>query len=196
MDETSESIPGRPPPDGGRRGAPFGWLTAGLSGIGTVWIFALILLINADVLGRFLFSRPVTGVPELVSLSIVGIVFLQLTHTLRMERFIRSDVLIARLIRARPRIGFALQAVHHAFGVALLAAIFHFALPKFHEAIDYGEYIGAYGVFQAPTWPIWLVVLIGSGLSVLQFLLHILRDLRVATGAIPAPEIQTHESDL
>lgn len=193
MDPATEPGDHRPSRDGGRIATLFGHLTAFLSSIGTVWIFVLILLINADVFGRFLFSKPITGVPELVSLSIVGIVFLQLTHTLRMERFIRSDVLIARLIRDRPRAGFALQAIHHAFGVVLLAAIFWFAWPKFQDAIEYEEYIGAYGVFTVAVWPIWLVILVGSALAVLQFALHVVRDLRVAAGALPAPEPASHE---
>jgi hypothetical protein len=36
----------------------------------------------------------VRGVTELVSLSIVGIVFLQLADTLRVGRFTRADVLL------------------------------------------------------------------------------------------------------
>ena len=54
------------------------------------------LLINSDVLGRNLFNAPVRGVTELVSLSIVGIVFLQLADTLHSGRFTRADVLLER----------------------------------------------------------------------------------------------------
>lgn len=187
---------GRPSDAEGRPRSLFGRVTEALSSVGTLWIFALILLINVDVFGRFLFSQPLTGVPELVSLSIVGIVFLQLSHTLRMERFIRSDVLIGRLIRTRPRVGFAVQAIHHAFGLALMAAIVLFAWPKFLDAVEYDEYIGAYGVFTVATWPIWLIILVGSVLSAAQFALHILRDMRVAAGVLAPPPPPTHESDL
>ena len=41
------------------------------------------VLINSDVIGRNLFNAPILGVPEMTSLSIVGIVFLQLADTLR-----------------------------------------------------------------------------------------------------------------
>ena len=45
-----------------------------LNALGTVWIIALMLLINTAVVGRNLFKAPVRGVTELVALSIVGIV--------------------------------------------------------------------------------------------------------------------------
>lgn len=172
----------------------FGRLTALLSSAGTVWIFVLVLLINADVFGRYLFSRPVTGVPELVSLSIVGIVFLQLGHTLRMERFIRSDVVIGRIIRARPRLGYAIQGLHHAIGAALLAIIFRFAWPKFVSAWANDEYIGAYGVFTVPIWPIWLIILTGTAATTIQFILHVRRDVAVAAGVRPVPALGDHEA--
>ncbi|MDP6814497.1 MAG: TRAP transporter small permease, partial [Alphaproteobacteria bacterium] len=49
-------------------------LTGAMNAVGTAWIFVLMVLINADVLGREAFAAPVRGVTELVSLSIVGIV--------------------------------------------------------------------------------------------------------------------------
>ena len=49
-----------------------------LSSLGTAWIFLLMLVITVDVVGRTAFTSPLPGVPELVSISIVGIVFLSL----------------------------------------------------------------------------------------------------------------------
>ena len=50
-------------------------LVAGLNSVGTAWIFALMVLINVDVLARYFFNAPIQGVAEVVELSIVGIVF-------------------------------------------------------------------------------------------------------------------------
>ena len=77
------------PDDGGIGGRPFHRLSSALNVLGSIWILAVMVLINVDVFGRALFNDPVAGVPEMVQLSIVGIVFLQITHTLRMRRFIR-----------------------------------------------------------------------------------------------------------
>ena len=88
-------------------------LTAVLAGAGSVWIVLVMFLVCADVAGRYLMNRPIEGVAELVALSIVGIVFLQLAHTLSVERFIRSDVFILPLLQRKPRAGYALQGVQH-----------------------------------------------------------------------------------
>ena len=42
---------------------------------GTLLILALLVLINTDIVGRAFFNTPVSGVPEMVRLSIVAIVF-------------------------------------------------------------------------------------------------------------------------
>lgn len=165
-----------------QRLSPFGMLTTALGVAGSLWIFAIMLLINVDVFGRFLFGAPVTGVPEIVSLSIVGIVFLQLSNTLRVRRFIRSDVIIGRLLETRPRIGHALQAVHHVAGLLVLATLVYFVTPKLVEAWVDGIYIGDIGHFTMQTWPI-LTIIVGAGaVTCLQFAFHLVTDIRIVFG--------------
>src|SRR5690606_14363659 len=91
----------------------FGAVTGALNAIGTVWIFFLMALISADVIGRGAFDAPILGVPEIVQFSIVGIVFLQLAHTLRHGALTRSDVILRGLLTRVPAIGHALQLVFH-----------------------------------------------------------------------------------
>ncbi len=172
-----------PPP------TPFHHLTQNLARLGTVGILVVMLLVNADVAGRYFFNSPIPGVPELVALSIVAIVYLQLAHTLRLERFIRSDVLILPLIERRPRWGYALQALHHAIGACLCGLIVWFVAPSFVEAWQEGDYVGAAGVFTAPKWPIYLIVTICSALTALQFARHVIRDITVVLGRMPPPPL-------
>ena len=141
-----------------------------LNGLGGVWIAALMLLINADVNSREALTAPIRGVPELVALSIVGIVFLQLAHTLWSGRITRSDSLLGRLMRAQPAIGHGLDALFHLAGAAVMAVLFWASLPYFRRAFDEGDYVGALGDFTAPTWPVRLIILIGGGATALTFL--------------------------
>src|SRR3546814_17731466 len=78
-----------------------------MNACGTVWIFLLMILINSDIIGRELFESPVRGTTEILSISIVGIVFLQLGHTLMNGKITRSDMVIDNLLAFRPRIGHA-----------------------------------------------------------------------------------------
>lgn len=154
-----------------------------MNACGTVWIFLLMVLINSDIIGRELFDTPVRGTTELMSLSIVGIVFLQLGHTLMAGKITRSDMMIDSLLIRRPRMGHALQCLYHWAGAALLAIIFIGSIGLFTESIEIQEYVGAIGDFTAPTWPIRLIILIGSAATCLQFLLLAWHDLRIVFGA-------------
>ncbi len=145
------------------------WLTRALHVAGALWTVALMLLINADVIGRNAFDTPVRGVSELVGLSIVGIVFLQLADTLRCGRFTRADVWLAPLRRRRPALAAALQALHAALGTALMAVMLWAAWPQFLDVARVGEYVGALGDFTAPLWPVRLLIVLGLGLTALTF---------------------------
>lgn len=155
-------------------------LTSLQSGLGSVGILILIVLINTDVIGRYVFNSPLTGVPEVVSLAIVGIVYLQISHAIRQNRFIRSDMFISRLLLSRPRAAHLLLCFHHLVGAVLVGVIFYFVLPKFIEAYVTDEYIGSFGYFTAPIWPVGLVILIGCGTSVIQFAIIAVNDFKMA----------------
>jgi TRAP-type C4-dicarboxylate transport system permease small subunit len=158
----------------------FNAISATACAIGTLWIIAVMLLINSDVVGRAVFNNPVRGVPEIVSISIVAIVFLQITHTLRKQRFIRSDVFIVRLMDKMPRVGFVVQAIQNLIGAGLLGTIFYFTINRFYKAWDIDDYIGTEGDFTAPLWPILLIILIGCLGTSLQYFMHAFENLQNA----------------
>lgn len=155
----------------------FTWLTEALNALGTVWILGLMLMICADVVGRSLFGKPIAGVPELVSLSIVGIVFLQLASTLRAGRMTRSDMLLNLFGKRLPKVGFALDFVFNLAGAYIAYIIFSASYPRFLTAVQRGEFVGAVGHFTAPTWPIKLILIVGAAALSLQFLINAVTSL-------------------
>lgn len=157
-------------------------MIAAMNALGGVWIAALMLLINADVFAREALTAPIRGVSELVAVSIVGIVFLQIAHTLWSGRITRSDSLLDRLTRARPVAGHGLDALFHLAGAAVMATLCWASLPYFSRALGEGEYVGALGDFTAPTWPVRLIILIGSGAASVTFLALAVRGARRAFG--------------
>jgi len=142
---------------------------------GTVLILALMVLIGADVLGRNLFGAPISGVPELVSLSIVVIVFLQAPFALKAEKLTRSDALAGILNRRRPGVARALDTLFDLIGIGVMGAILYATWPLFTRALERGDFVGAIGDFTAPTWPVKAVILLGSAILILQFLARIVR---------------------
>lgn len=140
---------------------------AGLNAVGTVWVAAITVLICADILGRVLFSFPITGVPEIVKVSIVAIVWLQIPHTLRIGGHLRSDIVL-RALSGRGR------AIVNLFSYALGALVFGLLVfsgwDTMIQAWEMGEFEGELPV-RIPTYPLRSIVLLCAGLTCLQFLL-------------------------
>ena len=156
------------------------WVVA-LNSIGTAWIFLLMLLINADVLARYLFNSPIDGVPELVALSIVGIVFLQLSDAVRAGRLTRSDGFFSRVIARRPKLGHALNIFYDLCGMAFFVAILVGIGPILVEAWQGDYYVGTEGIFTVPEWPIRLVLVISCITVIAVFVSLIKRHVSALT---------------
>ena len=152
---------------------------SGLNAVGTAWIFVIMVLINIDVFSRYLFNAPVTGVPLIITLSIIAIVFLQLAAALRGGRMTRSDVLIARLLEHRPSLGFTLQAIYHLAGIVLMIVIFAYSLPQFEKAWRRNTFEGLEGDFILQVWPFKLIILIGATFCAIQYVRLFAKDIRV-----------------
>ncbi len=177
-----ESGPSAGIPESYRQPLPLGLhhLIRATNALGTVWILGLVVLLNADVIGRNLLGRPILGVPEMLAMSIVGIVFLQLADCVHSGKLTRSEMLLSRMEGWTPGgAGFA-QAVFHLAGLALILAILQPAYENFAQALEQGDYYGAIGAFRAPAWPIKLAVVAGLALTALSLLGLAWHDLRGA----------------
>jgi TRAP-type C4-dicarboxylate transport system permease small subunit len=146
--------------------------TAVLNAIGTLLIVGIMLAINADVIGRALFGTPISGVPEIVSMSIVAIVFLQIAHSLRSGGMTRAEILLDRL---PPPARAGLETVYCLVGVTLCLILFSGLLPLFDRAWSRNTFVGAIGDFTFPIWPVRLIMLIGTAALGLQFMARAVR---------------------
>lgn len=142
-----------------------------LNVVGTVLIVVMALAVNADILGREIFSRPIAGVTEFVGLSIVAVVFLQMANTLREDRHVANDLILAYVARKRPRVARFCYGVFHVIGALLMALIAWYVWPIFLENYEGDYYKGTGGVVEIPVWPFMTVVLIGACATVIQYLL-------------------------
>jgi|TARA_B110000116_G_scaffold16663_1_gene13493 TRAP-type mannitol/chloroaromatic compound transport system permease small subunit len=146
------------------------------NGVAAIWLLLMMLAVVSDVLGRFLFNSPIGGTTEIVTMSVVAVLYLQLSYTLRSGGMTRSDAMIRRLIVKRPRSGYTLNIVFFLAGAVLMGAIMSVAWPKWIDAYSSGYYVGVVGVFTFPDWPRLLIVFVGCGLTGLQFLMLAAKD--------------------
>ena len=140
---------------------------AGLNAVGSVWVAAITLLICADILGRVLFQYPLAGVPEIVKVSIVAIVWLQIPHTLKTGGHLRSDIVL-RYLSERSRAALDLFAC--VLGAIIFGLLVYSGWDTMILAWELGEFEGELPV-RVPTYPLRSIVLLGAGLTCLQFLL-------------------------
>ncbi|MBX3529396.1 MAG: TRAP transporter small permease [Rhizobiaceae bacterium] len=147
------------------------WLMSAANAVSTAWIIVIMLLIVADVLGRELFLLPIVGVHEMVGFSIVGIVFLQAAHANLRGRMIRSDGLVTSIGLRRPRVQAGFDLLAHLLGAILSVALVFAIWPRMARAFARDELQGIPGHFTLPVWPMLALIVFGSAMLALSFLM-------------------------
>ena len=160
------------------RAISFSGLAALMNSLGTCWIFVLLILINIDIVGRTLFSSPLRGVTEVVGMTIVACVYLQLAHAINVGRLTRSDIISGRLERTHPKVKLVLESCYNAVGAFILGILFYYSIPIFAEAWNIGEFEGAEGDFTVPVWPVKLIIVIGCLVASLQCIVNSYRCIK------------------
>jgi len=157
----------------------FDKIIALLNAIGTGWIFVMMSLIVADVFMRFVFNSPIRGVPLIITMSIIAIVFLQLADALRAGRMTRSDMVITALLKKRPLIGYSMQGIFHLTGGFIMSVILWYSVPVLLKVWRLNSYDGTDGEFTLPDWPVKAMIVIGAAVCAIQFFRHFFQDVNV-----------------
>jgi TRAP-type C4-dicarboxylate transport system permease small subunit len=144
-----------------------------LASIGTVWIFALMLLVVADVVGRNFLDAPITGVAEFASRSVASIVFLALASAICGGRMTRSDFVPRLLSDRSPGLVRALDVTNALLGMLLFAALTAIGWPELVRSWQGNEYFGVQGVATMAAWPFRALLVGGSAVAALAYLLSI-----------------------
>jgi len=134
-----------------------------------VWIFG-------DVVGRFVFRHPIPGTTELVKTGILTIVFLGVTYTLKKDGHVRTTVLLSHLSARTQSVLKMLGAILGIIAFALLAAYGWEAAMK---AWDVREFEGVQ--VRVPTYPSRFIVVLGSVLMTIQYLIIAIQEARKVT---------------
>ncbi|MDQ0314324.1 TRAP transporter small permease subunit [Amorphus orientalis] len=142
----------------------------GMNMVGAVVVLAMAVIVNVDVLGRWLFNAPLDGAVELTEMGIVAIVYLQLAHAVAVGKLTRSEMLLELTERRLPRLNLALRLAFNLMGAFVLAVIVYGQVPRLISAWENGFYKGNPGIFRAPMWPLEAILLIGAAFALVQFL--------------------------
>ena len=133
--------------------------------LAAAWAFVLTFIIMADITSRGLFNDPLNGTREIVANSIVMIVFLQVGFAVRSRSMLRAEFLIDLF---PPHIRRIALAIGYTLGILLFVGIFVGSWDSAIEAWKGGEFEGE-GALHIPTWPTRFMILVGSALAVVNY---------------------------
>ena len=142
-------------------------------------IFLMMLHVVADVVGRYAFSKPITGTLEIVSnYYMIAIVFLPLALVQRRNAHIKVEVFTNWF---SPRTVAVVDVVATAIALTYVGLMAWFVT---YEAIEHTlirEKI-VIGVSLVPVWPARWFVPIGTGVFFLSLILSLFLHVRTARG--------------
>lgn len=165
------------------------WITRALMIAAAVLAFLLCFLVVADVIGRVVFNSPVKGTPEIVSLSIVIICYLQAGFAIRSGGMLHVDTFVNRL---PPAAQSWLAAIGAFIGMCLFAVICYGSLDGAAHAWNSNEFEGE-GALRVPVWPARFVIILGTALAALSYLLMVVENIALARqGQAPAQSGTSH----
>jgi TRAP-type C4-dicarboxylate transport system permease small subunit len=159
-------------------------LSKALMVLAAVWAFGLTFMILADIIGRGAFDAPINGTPELVTASIVIIVFLQAGYAIRSRSMLRADFLVEHL---PPKVQRVLLAVGYLLGAAFFLMVITGGWDESIRSFTEGEYEGE-GALRVPSWPARWTVLGGSAIAMINYLVLAFVD-------VFKPELAASEED-
>ena len=165
------------------------WVARVLLVVAAALGFLLSFLVCADVIGRVVFNSPVKGTPEMVSMAIVIIAYLQAAYAIRSGGMIGVDAITAILpVRAQS----FLAAFGAVLGAGLFALVLWGSVDGAAHAWNSGEYEGE-GALRVPVWPARFVIVLGCALASLSYALLALRCLAAGLrGEAPAGHASAH----
>lgn len=135
-----------------------------LLSVGCLMLFALMFVVAADVLMRYLFNSPVVWAYEVISNYLMpGLFFLAASHTLKAHSHVSVDILHNYVSR---RMRYVFEALSSIVATPVFFLISFVSAQNTLEDFRTGA-VSASGL-ALPTWPVSLLLPLGFGLLTLR----------------------------
>lgn len=138
-----------------------------------ILIILIMLMVTTDVVGRYLFGRPLKGAMELSENGLVWFTFLSAAWILKREKHVTVTLVVDRLSsRAQSFLGIVTSLI----GAIVCLGIVVYGIKVVYHAFEQGS-IQIY-VLGLPLGPLYTIIPIGSALLVIRFMLRTHKYLR------------------
>ncbi len=143
-----------------------------LNVVSAIWLSSIAILILFDVVGREFLSAPIYGTNEIVSNSVLSILFLQLPLSILTKSSLRTTILYGNVgTRSKATI----DGISYLLAGLLFLAIAVGSWPNMLEAWEIGEAEGS-GIVTIPVYPIRTLVVFVSIVGVIVSALLVVRS--------------------
>lgn len=159
--------------NGSRLDRALGGLVAAANAVSAAFVLLLMVLVVADITGRYVFNSPVPMAYEVGSFMLVFIVFLALASTQRAGAHIRVEFLTLRL---PPRARACLDMLAYGLGLLVYVTILWRGFGWAWTSWQVGDYVA--GLINIPRYPSQFVVPLGAAILCLQFVADVARRLQ------------------
>ena len=140
---------------------------------GGVILLGMMLLVTSDVIGRFLFNRPIHGVTEITEFFMVGLLYFTLPYTQALKGHINVEIFT---LHYSPRTRLIAGVLTYFLGFFVFALITWQGIKSAADAWKIQEV--TFGLLELPLFPAKILVPIGSFFLCSRFALDIVKGLR------------------
>ena len=149
--------------------------------------FALAFVVCTDVGGRYFLGMPLKGTPEMVSMAIVIICYLQACYAIRSGGMIAVDAIY---VHYPLRLKSLVSLIGSLLGIFLFGLIFFGSWDRAIDAWVSGEYEGE-GALRVPAWPAKFVLVVGTFLASLSYFTLALKQVVALVRGVEPPTTST-----
>ena len=145
-----------------------GWFSAVLAYVGAFSLFVIMCLTTADVVGRYIFNRPITGVFELTEYLVLILIFSFIGYAQSRKSHVAVDLVIGKIPQ---KIKVLIDIGNHAVCLILMILITWMGVEKAFELRAVGE---ASPNLQIPAYPFAFFLVLGCVVMCIELIRDII----------------------
>ena len=146
-----------------------GRISTALAYVGAFSLFGIMCLTTADVVGRYLFNAPITGVFELTEFMVLILIFSFLAYTQFSKGHVSVDLLV---IHFPKKIRKAIALFNHSLCLLLMILITYMG---FERALEMHEFREASPNLGVPIYPFVFYLVLGCLVMCIEYARDVLR---------------------
>ena len=146
-----------------------GKLSSFLSNLGALALFAMMVITTADVVGRYLFNKPILGVFELTEFLVLIVIFSFLAYTQSHKGHVAVDLLVLLFPK---RLQLYIELFNHTICLLLMVLITWMGIVKALELMEIGE---TSPNLLVPNYPFVFYLVLGCAVMCIEYIRDLIR---------------------